>query len=196
MTDDYTSVLTLPAENIGFSATGSRKQKKEHQLSLGSYPEISLKTASIHRDEIQTAGAKGQSPALKSHKTPQIFSDVAAEWITVRMNNKVENYLRTVHFRLNKYILPALGSLPLKDITSGLILQVCRNIEATGHEDPAKRVKTVIGQIFRYAIAAGYADTEPTSALLGALCPRSNQHYSTLTAPADIAILMKAIQVK
>ena len=170
------------------------EQKKEHQLSLGSYPEISLKAARIHRDEIQTARAKGQSPALKSHKAPQTFSDVTAEWLTVRMNNKAENYLRTVHFRLNKYILPVLGSLPLKDITSGLILQLCRSIEAVGHEETAKRVKTVIGQIFRYAIAAGYADTDPTSALLGALRPRSNQHYPTLTDPADIALLMKAIK--
>ncbi|MBQ3654092.1 MAG: site-specific integrase, partial [Synergistaceae bacterium] len=90
--------------------------------------------------------------------------------------------------------LPALGTLPLREITSGHILQLCRSIEATGHDETAKRVKTVIGQIYRYAIAAGYTDTDPTAALLGALRPRNNQHYPTITNPADIAILMRAIK--
>jgi len=64
----------------------------------------------------------------------------------------------------------------------------------TGHDETAKRVKTIIGQIYRFAIAAGWTDTDPTAALLGALRPRINQHYATFTNPADIAILMKAIK--
>ena len=148
------------------------EQKKEHQLSLGSYPEISLKAARIHRDEIQTARAKGLSPSLKSAKAPQTFSDVAAEWLSVRMLNKAENYLRTIHFRLDKYILPSLGDSPMKEITSGNILQLCHNIEATGHEKNAKRVKTIIGQIFRYAATAEYTGSDTASVFPGALRPR------------------------
>ena len=71
---------------------------------------------------------------------------------------------------------------------------MCRSTEATGHDETAKRVKAVIGQIYRYAIAAGYTDTDPTSALLGALLPRKNKHYATLTNPFAIAILMKAMK--
>ena len=139
------------------------ESNKEHKLSLGPYPDLSLKDARIKRDEIQTARAKGESPTLKSAKIPQTFSDAADEWLTVRMKDKAESYLRTVRFRLDKYILPALGSWPLRDITSGNVLQVCRSIEDTGHEETAKRVKTVIGQIYRYAIAAGYTDTDPVA---------------------------------
>ena len=170
------------------------EQKKEHQISLGPYPDLSLKDARIKRDEIQTARAKGQSPSRKTVQAPQTFSQTANEWLTVRMKDKAENYLRTIRFRLNKYILPALGDWPLKEITSGNILQVCRHIESTGHDETAKRVKTVIGQIFRYAIAAGYTDTDPTAALLGALRPRNNKHYATLTNPDEIAILMRAMK--
>lgn len=170
------------------------ENNKEHKLSLGPYPEISLKDARLKRDEIQTSRAKGESPTLKSSRIPQHFSEAANEWLTVRMNDKADGYLRTIRFRLNKYILPALGTYPLREITSGHILQLCRSIEATGHDETAKRVKTVIGQIYRYAIAAGYTDTDPTAALLGALRPRNNQHYATLTNPSDIAILMRAIK--
>ncbi len=170
------------------------ENNKEHKLSLGSYPDLSLKDARLKRDEIQTARAKGKSPTLKTARVPQIFSEVADEWLTVRMKDKAESYLRTVRFRLNKYILPTLGSWPLREITSRNILQVCRSIEDTGHDETAKRVKTVIGQIYRYAIAAGYADSDPTAALLGALRPRNNKHYATLTNPSEIAILMRAMK--
>ena len=125
MTEAYISALTLQAENTGFSAAGNKRTTSALSRFVPRNLPKNRPHSQIHRDEIPTARAKGKSPALKSHKTPQTFSDVASEWLTVRMHNKAENYLRTVHFRLNKYILPALGSLPIKDITSGLILQVC-----------------------------------------------------------------------
>ena len=79
-------------------------------------------------------------------------------------------------------------------ITSGNILSVCRYIEDTRHDETAARVKTVIGQIFRFAIAADYTQTDPTAALLGVLRPRNNKHYATITNSDDIAILMSAIK--
>lgn len=170
------------------------EQKKEHQISLGPYPDLSLKDARLKRDEIQTARVKGESPSRKTVRVTQLFSEAADEWMNVRMKTKAESYLRTVSFRLNKYILPSLGNLPLKEITSGNILSICRKIEDTGHDETARRVKTVIGQIYRFAIAAGYTDSDPTAALLGALRPRNNKHYATLTNPAEIAILMRAMK--
>ena len=169
------------------------EQKKEHQISLGPYPDLSLKDARIKRDELQTARAKGESPSRKI-VSPQSFLEVADEWLAVRMKNRDKDYLQTIRFRLNKYVLPAIGSWPLREITSGNILQICRSIEATGRDETAKRVKAVIGQIYRYAIAAGYTDSDPTAALLGALRPRNNKHYATFTDPADIAVLMRAMK--
>ena len=170
------------------------ENKKEHQLSLGTYPHISLKEARLKRDEIQLARSKGESPSRKTVQVPQLFSEVANEWLNVRMKDKAENYLKTIHYRLNKYILPAVGDWPLKEITSGNILQLCRRVEDTGHDETARRVKTIIGQIFRFAIAAGWTDSDPTSALLGALKPRQNNHYATIINHAEIAILMRAIK--
>lgn len=170
------------------------ENKKEHQLSLGTYPHISLKEAHLKRDEIQLARSKGESPSRKTVQAPQLFSEIANEWLNVRMKDKAESYVKTIKFRFNKYILPALGDWPLKEITSGNILQLCRQIEDTGHDETARRVKTVIGQIFRFAIAAGWTDSDPSSALLGALKPRRNKHYATITNPPEIAILIKAIK--
>ncbi len=170
------------------------ENKKEHQISLGPYPDLSLKDARLQRDELQTARAKGESLSARSEKVPQLFSKVTAEWLKTRMKGKADNYLKTIHFRLRKYILPELGAMSLKDINAPDVLRLCRKIEDTGHDETARRVKTVVGQIFRFAIASGWAENDPTSALLGALSPRQNQHYATLTDPSEIGILLRAMK--
>ena len=123
------------------------ENKKERKMSLGPYPELSLKDARLKRDELQTARAKGEKLSSRSERTPQIFSEVVREWMKIRMKDKAESYLRTIKFRLNKYILPRIGNFPLREIKSSEILQLCREIEKFGHEETARRVKILIGQI-------------------------------------------------
>ena len=170
------------------------EQKKERQISLGPYPDLSLKDARLKRDEIQTARAKGESPLSTIGRFPQVFADVVAEWLKVRMSERAESYVRTVRIRLNRYILPKIGATPLSKITSADILQICRNIENLGHDETARRVKTLIGQVYSFAIAAGYAESDPTAALQGALKPKIHKHYATFTNPSGIAILMRAMK--
>ena len=107
--DDRGLYLRIDASGRKYWILRYWEQKKEHQISLGPYHEISLKDARIKRDEIQTARAKGESPTLRPARVPQQFSEVADECLTVRMKDKAEGCLRTIRFRLNKYILPRYG---------------------------------------------------------------------------------------
>ena len=170
------------------------ENKKEHQLSLGPYPELSLKDARLRRDEIQTQRAKGESPSRKSDKKPETFSDVTNEWLKIRMSDKAESYMRMVRLRIKKHVLPFIGKRPIGEITPKDVLQICRRIEDEGHEETARRVKTIIGQVFRFAVASDLINFDPTYALNGALKPLHREHYATLTNPDDIVILMKAIK--
>ena len=110
-----------------------------------------------------------------------------------RMTDKKSSYLRTIRLHLNKYILPELKDTPINEITSGTVLKLCRNIEARGTIETAARVKVIIGQIFRYAIATDRIDNDPTTALKGALETHRPKHMAALTKPSDIAMLMKNI---
>jgi integrase len=118
---------------------------------------------------------------------------VAAEWLAKRMSTKSEGYLRTVRLRLNKFVYPNIGHMKLADITSGIVLQVCRRIEEKGTLETASRIKQLIGQIFNYAIATDRADTNPTLALRGALQTQPEKHYATITEPEKIGVLMRQI---
>ena len=162
------------------------KEKRKH---VGIYPEMSLREARVKaveaRRDIFAAPAE-----VKSKIT---FGEVAQEWLKKRMNDKADKYVEKTKLRLNKYILPEFKDTPIKEITSGAILKLCRKIEARGVIDTAARVKGVIGQVFRYAIATDRADYDPTAALKGALQTRRAKHMAAITKPSEIAVLMKNI---
>ena len=159
------------------------KEKRKH---LGSYPEMSTKEARIKAAEAKTGIFEPQSGKV-------MFGEITAEWLEKRMSNKKPSYIKSIKMRLRNYILPAFENFPLNEITSGAILKLCRKIEDRGTIETAARVKTLIGQIFRYAIATDRAENDPTVALQNALASRQHKHMAALTKPADIAMLMKNI---
>lgn len=164
--------------------------RKEHRLSLGAYPMVTLREAREKRDDIQRARARGEPPRPPSRAA---FGDVVTEWLRARMDGLSHSYLRTVQLRLHKYILPQLGTMHLDDITPGAVLKLCRKIEAAGYVDTAHRVKDIIGAVYRFAIASDMTDTDPTASLQGALMSVSPTHYATLTEPRDIHAMVAAM---
>ena len=103
----------------------------------------------------------GRGLILEVHSS-ETFADVALEWLRTRMlPSRKPGYTRTVKIRMEKYILPELGGLKLSAITSGMVLHLCRNIEAHGTIETAARVRQIVGQVFRYAVATDRANTDP-----------------------------------
>src|SRR5208337_872890 len=67
------------------------------------------------------------------------------------------------------FALPALGSRPIGDITAREVLIVLKEVESRGTHETARKLRTAIGDVFRYAIATARAENDPTTALRGAL---------------------------
>jgi integrase len=65
--------------------------------------------------------------------------------------------------RLASNILPSLGSQQIAEIEAPDIVAMVRAVEARGARDVAKRALETTGQIFRYAIAHGYAKRNPAT---------------------------------
>jgi integrase len=89
---------------------------------------------------------------------------------------------------------PILGGLPISEITAPQILAVLRKVEDRGRYETARRLRSVIGSIFRYAIATGRATSDPTYALRGALISPPVTHYAALTEPEQVRGLLRAIE--
>jgi integrase len=88
---------------------------------------------------------------------------------------------------------PALDARPIAAITAPEILVVLRGVEGRGRHETAKRLRSTIGECFRYAAASGRAETDPTSALKGALTAPQVRHRAALTGPKAFGGLLRAI---
>ncbi|MGC2222601.1 MAG: hypothetical protein WA624_09645 [Methylocella sp.] len=68
-----------------------------------------------------------------------------------------------------------------------------RQVESAGRLETARRLRAIIGQAFRFAVATGRAMSDPTSALRGALAAPVVQHRAAIVEPVPFGALLRAI---
>ena len=172
---------------------------KEKLLALGTYPEVSLTDARGKRDAARKLLANGIDPgeARKAQKASRdqsgsSFESVAREWHTKFTPTWADSHSYWILRRLEQYVFHDIGARPIAELKAPDVLKVLRRIEAVALET-AHRVKFVCGQIFRYAVATGRAERDPTADLKGALPPRRQKHHAAITDPKEVAGLLRAI---
>jgi integrase len=176
-----------------------RLHGRRQTLSLGVYPDVSLKAARKRRHEVREMVAAGNNPSVARRREKAIranahtFKAVANEWLGKHRPKWAPTHTAKIESRLKAYVFPWLGNTPVVDITAAELLRVLRRIEETGAHETAHRVRQHCGQVFRYAIATGRADSDVTYGLRGALAPTQVKHHASVTDPKAIALLLHAI---
>jgi integrase len=179
-----------------------RFEGKEKLLSLGTYPEVSLKQARDKRDDARKLLANEQiDPSDKRQKikaekklsSENSFELVAREWWGAHMKNKAETHKDKVIRRFELYLFPWIGNIPIADITAPQLLQAVKRIENLNKLETAHRALQTAGQVFRYAVQTGRAIRDVTYDLKGALPATTTKHMAAFTDPKDIAELLRAI---
>jgi integrase len=178
-----------------------RFDRSEKLLSLGVYPDVGLKDARERRDEARKLIAGGIDPgaARKAQKTSRLdraansVETVAKEWFEKFATNWAPTYSSKVIARFEKDIYPWIGDRPVAEVSPREILEVLRRIEKRGALETAHRALSECSQLFRYAVATGRADSDPTRDLKGALATPAVRHMASITDPAKVGELMRAI---
>lgn len=88
---------------------------------------------------------------------------------------------------------PEIGARPIAEISAPEILRVLRAVEARGRHETARRLRATIGQVFRYAVATGRANGDPTGALKGAIAAPVVHHRAAIIEPKAFGGLLRAI---
>ena len=173
---------------------------KEKLISLGTYPETSLAQARKKRLENRSLVQQGIDPARDKKEKKDLvrqiqettFEKVALEWFDTRVD-LAEKTKTLYERRLKVDIFPAIGTLPISEISPTMILNdVLRPMEARGVGDMTVRVKSIISQIFCYGVACEYVDRDPTKDLRGALKKVVSGHRAAITDPKKLALLLRA----
>ena len=172
---------------------------REKRLSFGVYPDVSLKAARVKREAARQQLAAGIDPgqARKAEKLAQAgaesFEAIAREWHAKFSPGWVASHGDRILCRLEKDVFPWLRARPVGDIKAPELLAVLRRIESRGAQETAHRAMQNCGQVFRYAVATGRAERDPTGDLRGALPPPKEKHHASILEPRRIGGLLRAI---
>ncbi len=146
------------------------------RISLGTYPEISLKSARERRDKARSLVAKGIDPRLERRREQQeagvgaanTFEAVANRWYDFkapRLTDGRKGSAAQSRRYLDKDLIPVLGKIPIADVRRSDVLMAVRRVEARKALNVAEKCRTWLNQIFRFAIAEGLLELNPASDL-------------------------------
>lgn len=149
---------------------------KQPRMSLGTYPEITLKEARELRDQARALVAKGIDPRSQrreekraaASEAVKTFEVVANEWHVFkvpRMSKAKRGGAYQSRFYLDKDLIPELGKIPVAEVKRADVLDAVRRIEKRDALNSARKCRAWLNEIFRFAIASGYLELNPASDL-------------------------------
>ena len=175
---------------------------KQKKLSHGAYPIVSLADARRLRDEAKRLLVSGVDPGANK-KAAKLTAVISA---TNTFAGIAEEYLQRIEdegaaastVTKNRWLLvdlagPDLGARPIADISPAEILALLQKVERSGRRETARRLRSVIGTVFRFAVATLRAKDDPTLLLRGALKAPKVQHRAAITDEKQFGALLAAV---
>ena len=181
-----------------------RHEGAEKLMTFGKYPDVSLALARERHAEARKLLSGGIDPMVerKAMKTAEksaiedSFQSVSTLWLEHWKEGKSPRHADYVARRVETDIIPCLGARPIAEIEAPEVVAMAKAIEQRGARDIAKRALETTGQIFRFAIAHGYAKRNPASEIKPSdilkTSPKIN--YARIDAK-ELPTLLRAIEV-
>lgn len=172
---------------------------KQKTMPLGNYPDVSLAEARTALQDARNQRARGIDPmqARKAAKRAQsdadTFEAVAREWHAQESSAWSAGHAERIMRRLERDVFPWIGSRPVGSVTAPELLTTLRRIVERGATETAHRAKSNCGQVFRYAVATGRAERDPSADLRGALPSVKPTSLASVKEPEAVGALLRAI---
>jgi integrase len=176
---------------------------KERTLAFGKYPQVSLAEARSKRAAARKLIDEGIDPSdqrkaekiAKTDQTANTFEAVGREWHAMHKPNWATTHAAKILGRLENDVFPYLGDRPISAITAPELLAVIKRIEGRGVLETAHRALANCGQIFRYAVATGRAERDPSGDIRGSLPSAKSRakHFAAITDPKQVGGLLRAL---
>ena len=178
-----------------------RFSEKRKTLAFGKYPDVTLSDAREKRlaarkllsDGVDPSQAKRLDRLAKTTASGNTFEAVARSWLENKSDVWQAHTASNVLRRLEKDVFPLIGKLPITDLKAPVLVDMLRQIEKRGAIEMAKRQAGICGQIFRFAVAEGKAESDPIPSVRGALKQTSKGHHAAITTD-DLPDFLKAFK--
>jgi len=169
-------------------------------LSLGSYPALTLAFARQMRDHYLSLLAQGIDPQKQQEEVSEqrqieldsIFSVVAGRWFQLKSKSVTEDYAKDIWRSLEKDIFPSIGEIPVQAIKARTIVEALEPIKARGALETVRRLVQRINEIMIFAVNTGLIDANPASGVGMAFERPKKQNMPTLR-PEELPKLMRSL---
>lgn len=172
---------------------------KQKTLAIGPYPRVTLARARKAREDAKLVLLDGLDPTAEKkskaleQRNAVTFKLVADEYLAkLKREGRAVATLSKTEWLLT-FANEGFGNQPIKAITAPLILDVLRHLEDRELYESARRLRSTVGAVFRYAIATARAEMDPTQALRGALTQVAATPRPAVTSPEELGALLRAI---
>ena len=174
--------------------------KKRANLSLGSYPDVTLADARKEAAQARELLTKDIDP--QEHRAETIMSEkaelentfeyVAAKWMEVKRTQVTQDYGDDIWRSLENHLFKELGKRPIRKLKAPIVIEVLNPIAAKGNLETTKRLCQRVNEVMTYATNVGFIDANPLAGIKEALSSPKKKHMLTLK-PEELPELMKAI---
>lgn len=177
---------------------------KQKTLHIGTWPKVGIAEARARREEARRMIAEGTDPALVKRFGPSAaklritpgnsFREVSAEWIA-----KCErDGLSAVTIDKTRWLLDKanaqLGNMPIEVIRPKDVLAVLKKLESAGTLESARRLRSVMSRVFRFAVANALIERDVAADLRGAIATPKAKHLAAITTSREAGVLLRAIE--
>lgn len=171
-----------------------RFARKELKVSFGTHPDVSLKEARRRRDEAREMIASGLNPGEQKRILRQAEALSTANTLTLIGEEYLDMAARegreAVTVAKSRWLLSLMagdiGERPISEISAPELLRALKKVEAKGHLETARRMRSLAGRIFHHAIATARATNDPSVQLKGALIAPRVVHHNALLDEASV----------
>ena len=178
-----------------------RFSRKEKQISLGIYPDVSLQEARRRRDEARQLLARGVNSSEERKAThagtvddtSASFESLAREWYESKVQNWVPGHASMVLMRLEKYVFPTLGARPIADISAQDIHAMLKPIQDQKKYETVSRVLMVVRQVCDYALFSERITRNPAAPVKQLLTKPKPKHFAAVTDPKAVGKLLRML---
>ncbi|OHX43495.1 integrase [Vibrio parahaemolyticus] len=162
--------------------------KKITKISMGTYPSLGLATAKMEAADYRKQLATGIDPKqakeesrienLRAHNDS--FLAISIEWFEKKSKTVSEFHAKRIWRSLEKYVFEHIGSLPVKNITRRIAVDILRPLEKAGKLSTIKRICQSLNQIMEYAVANDSITANPLTKMINAFERHKVEHMPTI----------------
>ena len=164
--------------------------KVRANISLGTYPAVSLSSARTIRLAYRELLAQGIDP--KHHRKDNLAAEqaaaantlekVAADWLSVKKSKVSSEHGDDIWRSLALHVFPQLGAMPISSLTAPAVIVVLKPIEAKGSYETVKRLCQRLNEIMVFAVNTGITTSaNPLFGIKDAFISPTKKHLPTLS---------------